>query len=173
MAALIVRIIGILIAAVGGLELAVSVQASRGIERLLFAALILLLGLALVLISILAPRFRERTDTIENCLGYRLKVDTSGEIIITCPRDTVEARLHRGELSFDEYAELVAPHEYGIRGHSRRAELAREHNDTTLLSSEYADELEALAGEISALRDSYAAGEIGDAEFVEKMDALR
>ena len=173
MAVWIVRIFGILITSVGGAGLIISAHEGTSVERLLLMGIILLVGIALVVISILAPRWRERTATIENCLGYSLKLDSNGNVIVTTPRDDVEARLYRGEIGFDEYAELVAQYEYAIRGGSKRAQLATEHNNSLLLSSEYADELEELAAEISTLRDEYAAGTISFDGFDKKMELLR
>ena len=173
MAAWIVRILGILITSVGGVGLAMSLYEAAPIERMLLMGIILFFGIGLVVISILAPRWRERTDSIENCLGYELKLDSNGNVIVTHPRDEVEAKLYRGEIGFDEYAELVSPFEYAIRGGSRRALLATEHNSSLLLTSEYADELESLAADISTLRDEYAVGNISVEEYEAQMNLLR
>ncbi len=173
MAVLIVRIIGIIAALFGGIRLVLSLQAPSSTEQLLSAALILIIGLATIIYSILVPKSREGMKPIENCLGYKLWTDANGDIVITCPRDDAEAKLHRGEVNFDGYVELVSQLEYAVKGDSRRARLAREHNDTTLLSSEYADELEALANDIAALKGSYDAGEIDISEYEKKLGELR
>ena len=172
MAALILKIFGILTAAAGGILLHAVVIGGRGIELALAMALVILVGIALAVVGFLAPRFSERTDVVENPLGYRLRVDARGDVIFTCMRDEVEAALLHGELTYDEYAAAVSRHEYDLRGDSRRVQLAREHQNGELLTSEYADELEALAAAIGALRDAYAAGEIAGEAYEERLREL-
>ncbi len=173
MVALIVRIFGCILAAVGGFTMTGLLMHEALLENVLLAALLLFLGAAMIVVSVLAPRFGEKTRVVENCLGYPLRINMEGEIVITCPRDVVEAKLFCGEINFDKYVEKIALFEYRVKGDSRRAQLARAHNQTTLLSSEYADELAALAEEISALRDRYASGEISDKEYQAQLDELR